>query len=137
LLTEVQVSNSDGKLLPGMYARVVFAHIRGEPPVIVPSDAIIARANGITLAVVESDTVHVRKIVIGRDYGAQTEVLSGIRPGEMVIVNPTDSAQEGAKVQPHELKAAASGAPGGDAAQASGGPGGSKNTGPPPGTKKR
>jgi multidrug efflux pump subunit AcrA (membrane-fusion protein) len=104
LLTEVQMPNPDGKLLPGMFTRAVFAHLRAEPPVIVPSDSIIARANGITIAVVQDGVVHIRKIVIGRDYGAQTEVLSGINPGDLVIVNPTDAAQEDAKVTAHELQ---------------------------------
>lgn len=104
LLTEVQVPNSDGALLPGMYTRAVFAHLRAEPPVIVPSDSIIARANGITIAVVQDGVVHIRKAAIGRDYGAQTEVLSGVNPGDLVIINPTDAAQDGAKVNAHELK---------------------------------
>lgn len=104
LLTEVQVPNADGTLLPGMYTRAVFVNLRAEPPVIVPSDSIIARANGITIAVVQDGVVHMRKASIGRDYGAQTEVLSGINPGDLVIINPTDAAQEGAKVNAHELK---------------------------------
>ena len=104
LLTEVQVPNPNGRLLPGMFTRAVFLHLRAEPPVIVPSDSIIARANGITIAVVQDGIVHIRKVSIGRDYGAQTEVLSGVNPGELVIINPTDAAQEGARVKPHELK---------------------------------
>jgi len=106
LLTEVQVPNSDGALLPGMFTRAVFAHLRAEPPVIVPSDSVIARANGLTIAVVENGVVHIRKLNIGRDYGAQTEVLGGVEPGDMVIVNPTDAAQDGTHVQAHELKSA-------------------------------
>lgn len=104
LLTEVQVVNRDGKLLPGMFTRVDFIDVRGEPPVVVPSDSIIARAAGTTIAVVQSDKVQIRKIVMGRDYGTQTEVLSGVNPGEMVIVNPTDAAQDGAKVRSHLLQ---------------------------------
>jgi len=104
LLTEVQVPNPDGRLLPGMFTRAVFAHLRAEPPIIVPSDAILARANGITIAVVQDGVVHIRKIGIGRDYGAQTEVVSGINAGDLVIINPTDAAQDGARVKAHELK---------------------------------
>lgn len=104
LLTEVQVSNQDGTLYPGMFTRAVFAHLRAEPPVIVPSDAVIARANGLSIAVVEDGVVHIRKISIGRDYGAQTEVLNGVNPGDLVVINPTDAAQDGAKVSAHELK---------------------------------
>jgi len=104
LLTEVQVPNPQGTLLPGMFTRAVFVHLRAEPPVIVPSDAVIARANGLSIAVVDNGIVHIRKISIGRDYGAQTEVLSGVNPGDQVIINPTDSAQDGARVNAHELK---------------------------------
>jgi len=104
LLTEVQVPNADGRLYPGMFTRAVFVHLRSEPPIIVPSDSIIARANGITIAVVQDGVVHIRKVSIGRDYGAQTEVLSGINAGDLVIINPTDAAQDGAKVRAHELK---------------------------------
>lgn len=104
LLTEVQVPNPEGTLLPGMFTRAIFVHLRAEPPVIVPSDAVIARANGLSIAVVEDGVVHIRKITIGRDYGAQTEVLSGVNPGDLVVINPTDAAQDGAKVNAHELK---------------------------------
>jgi multidrug efflux pump subunit AcrA (membrane-fusion protein) len=117
LLTEIHVPNQGGHLLPGMFTRAVFGQVRAEPPVIVPSDSIIARANGITVAVVQDDVVHVRKVVIGRDYGAQTEVLSGLNPGEQVIINPTDAAQDGARVEPHELKSASPAAPASGAAQ--------------------
>jgi multidrug efflux pump subunit AcrA (membrane-fusion protein) len=104
LLTEVQVPNPKGALLPGMFTRAVFVNLRAEPPIIVPSDAVIARANGLSIALVQDGVVHLRKLSIGRDYGAQTEVLSGVNPGDLVIVNPTDAAQEGAKVTAHELQ---------------------------------
>jgi multidrug efflux pump subunit AcrA (membrane-fusion protein) len=109
LLTEVQVPNQQGTLLPGMYTRAVFVNLRAEPPVIVPSDAVIARANGLSIAVVQDGVVHIRKITIGRDYGAQTEVLSGVNSGDLVVINPTDAAQEGAKVKANELRQAAPG----------------------------
>jgi multidrug efflux pump subunit AcrA (membrane-fusion protein) len=130
LLTEVQVPNPDGKLLPGMFTRAVFAHLRAEPPVIVPSDSIIARANGITIAIVQDGVVHIRKAVIGRDYGAQTEVLSGISPGDLVIINPTDAAQEGGRVRVHELQQGQA-AGGSTAPRGSGAPNQPQGTGTP------
>ncbi len=121
LLTEVQVPNPEGALLPGMFTRAVFAHLRAEPPVIVPSDGVIARANGLSIAVVQDDIVHIRKITIGRDYGAQTEVLSGVNPGDLVVINPTDAAQDGARVKPHELKQGPQAGSGAAGQQSSGG----------------
>lgn len=121
LLTEVQVPNPQGTLLPGMFTRAVFLHLRAQPPVIVPSDAVIARANGLSIAVVQDGVVHLRKITIGRDYGAQTEVLSGVNEGDLVIINPTDAAQDGAKVKTHELKQAQPSGAAAPAQQSSGG----------------
>jgi RND family efflux transporter MFP subunit len=101
LLTEVDVPNPASSLLPGMYARVTLRSVSAEPPLLVPGDALVARANGIRVAVVDDDgVVHFQKVLVGRDYGTETEVLSGLQGGEQVIINPTDDVREGAKVKP-------------------------------------
>ncbi len=100
LLTEVEVPNAQGTLLPGMYAQVHFSITRAQPPVLVPGDTIITRANGPMVAVVDSDnTVRFRLIRLGRDFGTKVEILGGLEAGEHVIVNPTDDVREGAKVK--------------------------------------
>lgn len=104
LLTEVQAPNPTGELMPGMYAQVDLNTKRTDPPLLVPGDALVVRAEGTLLAVVDSgDVVHYRKIDVGRDYGTTVEVLSGIVSGDRVIVNPSDAAKEGAKVKPIDL----------------------------------
>ncbi len=104
LLTEVHVDNKDGLLLPGAYVIARFAHIRAAPPVVVPSDSVIARADGTKIAVVRDGVAHVVNVRLGRDYGSETEILSGINVGDQVIVNPSDDAREGAKVSTRVLK---------------------------------
>lgn len=99
LLTEVQVPNSLGILLPGMYAQVHLTISRQATPVLIPGDAVIARANGTLVAVVDAQNiVHIRPIQIGRDFGTTVEVITGLAPNETVIVNPTDAARELAHV---------------------------------------
>jgi RND family efflux transporter MFP subunit len=101
LLVEVQVQNGDGALLPGMYAQVAFSSTRADPPLLVPSVALISRGDGPRVAVVRADhTVHLQPIQIGRDYGDRLEVLSGLRQGDTIIPNPGDAATEGLKVDP-------------------------------------
>jgi RND family efflux transporter MFP subunit len=100
LLTEVEVPNAQGALLPGMYAQVHFSITRTQPAVLVPGDAIVTRASGSLVAVVDSDnTVHFRPVHLGRDFGTNVEILKGLEPGEKVVVNPTDDVREGAKVK--------------------------------------
>ena len=101
LLVEVHVPNPDGALLPGMYARVDLISPRTNAPLLIPSDAMISRGEGTEVAVVAPDrTVHLRKIEVGRDYGDRLEVINGLREGESIIANPSDTAREGLEVQP-------------------------------------
>jgi RND family efflux transporter MFP subunit len=115
LLVEVQVPNTDGALLPGMYAQVDLNSTRANQPLLIPGDALIARAEGTQVAVVRPDqTVHLQKVNVGRDYGDRLEVLGGLREDDTIILNPGDFAREGVKVNPVSAaeKAPASKAPG-------------------------
>ena len=93
LLVEVQVPNADNALLPGMYAQVDLSSVRADPPLLVPSDALIVRADGAQVAVVRPDhTVHLQKIEVGRDYGDRLEVLNGLSEGDTIVSNPASGA---------------------------------------------
>jgi len=101
MLVEVQVPNPNGALLPGMYAQVDLSNTRSNPPLLVPGDALIVRADGTQVAVVgPDDTVHLQKIQLGRDYGDRLEVLNGLQVGDRIIANPGDLAREGVKIDP-------------------------------------
>ena len=100
LLTEVDVPNKDGKLLPGSFGEVHFATGNSVPTMTIPTNAMLFRAEGAQAAVVGADgKVQLRSIVIGRDYGATIEVLSGIEPTDQIIVNPSDSLESGEQVK--------------------------------------
>jgi multidrug efflux pump subunit AcrA (membrane-fusion protein) len=121
LLTEVQVANPTGVLLPGMYTTVRFITNREVPPFLVPDASLVVEANGTTLAVLQplsrldlekaasvgvdqtvlarARIVHFQKVQPGRDYGTTLEILDGLQDGEYVVVNPGDAVKEGALVQ--------------------------------------
>jgi RND family efflux transporter MFP subunit len=108
LLVEVQVDNSAGVLMPGMYANVNFTTPRAEPPIVIKGDALVVRANGPQVAVVQPDqTVHFQIVTLGRDYGDKIEVLSGLKQGDQLVINPGDNIQEHVKVNPVLIAAAA------------------------------
>jgi multidrug efflux pump subunit AcrA (membrane-fusion protein) len=101
MLVEVHVANKEGVLFPGMYAQVDLNSTRANPPLLVPSDALVVRAEGTEVAVLRPDnTVHLQKIQVGRDYGDRLEILSGLEEGDNIIPNPGDLAREGLKVKP-------------------------------------
>jgi RND family efflux transporter MFP subunit len=101
LLTEIQVDNSNGTLLPGMYTEVDLAVPRTAPPMIIPADTLVVRGNGPQVAVVDpGGAVHFKLIHLGRDLGTNLEVLDGVEVGQMLAVNPGDTIREGARVKP-------------------------------------
>jgi len=100
LLVEVDVDNADGKLFPGGYAQVHFDLTEDHPPLLIPGNSLIFRAQGTQVGVVGADnTVTIKDIKIGRDFGTKLEVLDGISADDQVIVNPSDSLTNGQQVQ--------------------------------------
>jgi membrane fusion protein, multidrug efflux system len=100
LLTEVDVPNKAGRLLPGAYAQVHFDVPVNGRRLSVPSSAMLFRSEGPSVAVVgPGDRVQLRPIVIGRDFGTSLEILQGIRAGDRVVQNPPDSLENGQVVR--------------------------------------
>jgi RND family efflux transporter MFP subunit len=103
LLTEVDVPNHGSELLPGGYAQVHLEINVNSVRMQVPVNALLFRSEGLRAAVVDSDRkVHLRSLVIGRDYGTSLEVLQGLEPTDWIVVNPADSIEEGQLVNVKE-----------------------------------
>ncbi len=56
----------------------------------------MARSSGV---VGNDNIVHLKPVELGRDFGTQVELKSGVSPTDQVILNPSDSLEEGDKVQ--------------------------------------
>ncbi len=96
---EVHVTNSDSQLLPGMYAQVRFDVPQSNQPLLVPSNALVMRPDGTYVVVVRGDhAAHYQKVEVGRDYGTDIEVISGLAGEDSVVANPTDALREGTQV---------------------------------------
>ncbi len=99
LLTEVDVENPTGQLLPGAFVSVHLKLRSKAAAVIVPVNALIFRAEGMQVAIVRNNKTELRSIAIGRDFGTEVEVVSGVSPDDEVIENPSDSLFSGAEVR--------------------------------------
>ncbi len=100
LLVEVDVNNPTGELLPGAYAQVHLKASPGTPAVILPVSAMLFRSEGLQVAVVENgNRADLRSVTAGRDFGNEIEIVSGIKPGDWVIDNPSDSLISGESVR--------------------------------------
>jgi RND family efflux transporter MFP subunit len=109
LLTEIDVPNPDGAVLPGIYCTVELHVPRKTPSLIVPADAIIFDRDGLQVAVVENGTVRIRQVSVARDFGTDVEVRDGIKRGDQVILNPPVDLTEGSRVRARPERAANAG----------------------------
>jgi RND family efflux transporter MFP subunit len=95
LQVEVTLRNPDGKLRPGAYVQVALpSGTRAQ--LSIPGNALLFRAEGPRVAVVDNDgVVHLHKITIAQDLGQTLEIESGVEPSDRVIINPSDSIEDG------------------------------------------
>ncbi|GAA6616869.1 efflux RND transporter periplasmic adaptor subunit [Scytonema sp. NUACC26] len=101
LLTQLEIQNLDGTLRPGMYASVKFTINRINAPFVIPDSALVVNAGGTQVATVTKDqTVHYQKVAVGRDYGTEVEITSGLTGNESLIATPTVDETEGLRIQP-------------------------------------
>jgi len=100
LLTEVDVDNPTGELLPGAYAQVHLKLKSAEPAIVVPVNTLLFRSEGTQVAIVTAEQrVELVKVALGRDFGTQVEIVSGLKGNEMVVLNPADSLGAGTQVR--------------------------------------
>jgi RND family efflux transporter MFP subunit len=106
LLTEVDVDNSTGELLPGAFAQVHLTLVAKAPSLLLPVNSLLFRAEGLQAGVVrEGGKVELVSIVIGKDHGTEVEVVSaGLTETDNVIVNPPDSLATGSTVRMAPVK---------------------------------
>jgi RND family efflux transporter MFP subunit len=92
---EVNLANKDGTLLPGAFVQVSLPLPAGHA-LVVPANALLFRAEGIRVAVIDAKgIVHLAPVQVGRNLGQDVEVLEGVSPTDRLVLNPADSLSEG------------------------------------------
>jgi len=100
MLVELQVDNSKNEILPGSYATVRVPQSVLGKVLILPDNTLIFRGKDQQVGVVDAKgIVQLRDVKVGRDFGVQSEILSGVTESDKVIVNPSDSLTTGTTVR--------------------------------------
>jgi len=95
LQVEVSLPNHDGRLLPGAYVEVRLP-VGASTALLAPSNSLIFRDSGSMVAVLDgSGHVHLQPVTLGRDLGQSIELLSGVKAGDQIVLNPPDALAEG------------------------------------------
>ena len=99
LLVEIDIDNATGRLLPGAY---VFVHLKLPDQirsVVVSSNTLIFRKEGLQVGLVRDGKAVLVPVKIGHDLGNAVEIISGLQPTDAVIIDPSDSLVDGMPVR--------------------------------------
>ena len=100
MLVQLQVENSKNEILPGSYATVRVPEVALGKLVTLPDNTLIFRGKSVQVGIVDANgVVQLRDVKVGRDFGVQSEILSGVTESDKVIVNPSDSLTTGTTVR--------------------------------------
>src|SRR5882762_8038708 len=100
MLVELQVDNSKNEILPGSYATVRVPESVLGKVLLLPDNTLIFRGKDRQVGVVDAKgVVQLRDVKVGRDFGVQSEILSGVTEADKIIVNPSDSLTTGITVR--------------------------------------
>jgi RND family efflux transporter MFP subunit len=100
LQVELALDNANRDVFPGAYAEVHFKLPASAQSLRLPANTVLFRAAGLQVATLDGQKhVKLKSIVQGRDFGNTIEILSGLEPDEVVILNPPDSLTDGVLVR--------------------------------------
>jgi RND family efflux transporter MFP subunit len=103
LKVEIDIDNTKDEIKTGAYVLAHFrssdSEIKSGNSLMIPSNTILFRSEGLLAAVVRDGKAQLIPITIGRDYGTTLEVTSGISKNDKVILNPSDSLTTGTPVR--------------------------------------
>jgi membrane fusion protein (multidrug efflux system) len=99
LRTELHLPNTDGRLMPGMYAQVKLSLDSAHEAMLIPSSTLVIDSSGVSVVTVGTDGRIARTAVrLGRDFGREVEVVSGLVADARLVVSPRDDLQDGEEV---------------------------------------
>lgn len=99
LLTEIDLPNPGNTLLTGSYAEVHLSIPSERTTLLVPVNTLIFRSQNVQVAVVRDGKVVLTDLTPGHDFGAEIEVVAGLKADDQVVVNPPDSLVSGQEVK--------------------------------------
>lgn len=97
---EVQIKNGDGRILPGMFARVTFNY-GTENRVLVPDRAVVKQSGSAEryVYVCKDEVAAYRKVTLGQLLGNEYEVIEGLQSGEAVAVTALNRLTNGSEIE--------------------------------------
>jgi RND family efflux transporter MFP subunit len=104
MATEIEISNPDLALRPGMWAAVEIELQRKGNALLIPAEVLVTEKNKNSVFVVRDGKAQKVSVTTGFDDGVNVEILKGCNPNDAIIVAGKQSVTDGQKIQAAELK---------------------------------
>ena len=98
LQIEALVSNNNGVLKPGLFAKVILYTEGERETIVVPVTALLYEAEKVRVFIIEGDRAKERQVKLGNKYGELMEIVEGVTANEKVVTIGQQNLSEGAKV---------------------------------------
>lgn len=104
VLVKIGFKNYDSRVLPEMSAKVTFLapkqdKVEEKPILLVPSTSIAKRKGRDLVFIVKDDNVVEVQVQLGRKFGDNIEIISGISAGDNIIDKVTENIKDGTEVK--------------------------------------
>jgi membrane fusion protein, multidrug efflux system len=100
VITEFTVDNTDGKLWPGTYANVHLTFPSDPNILILPEQALMFRAQGMQVAVLDSQNrVHLKNVVLGHNLDTEVQIIAGLKATDRIVASPSAGLLAGQQVK--------------------------------------
>ncbi len=94
----VVVDNSDGRIRPGMLARVTLLKQVVDDALVVPLFAVVDKGGEYLVFVVEDGVARARTVTFGVVAQDRVQIVSGLEPGDRVVVSGQTEIEDGTRV---------------------------------------
>lgn len=98
ITVRAELPNPDGKLKPGMFLNVRLQEERGQV-LMIPEQALVPEEGRQFVFLVSDEHAHKRQVSIGRRKPGKVEIISGLAPGDQIVVEGTQKVRDGARVR--------------------------------------
>ncbi len=107
VLTKVRFNKRDDRILPEMSAKVAFLERvlkddELEPFLGIPISAVRENGNQHLVCRINDNRIHLIPIQIGRNWGEALEIVSGVKAGDLIVLQPTKNMADGTRVKKKE-----------------------------------
>jgi membrane fusion protein, multidrug efflux system len=108
MLVEVDLPNSDLKLMPGMYGELRLSTAQTAGALVAPDDALVFKDDKVYLPIVRNNRMHLAEVHLGPDNGTDVVVSGDVHDGDLVAMSVGQAVSDNEPVQPVSQNAAAS-----------------------------